>query len=405
MRIALVVTDLTPPRMGGISKVATELMRQFCRLGHEVSVFCLPRTAAVFSPPSGCALEPVAPKLSFYQEYPVLSFSLAAFTRLLAAHRLRPFDVVHAMNFNNFAMPFFRRRMDRVGLPHVSTAFETTEMELRAKGREFLHRPTLHGLGQLAMESFFAPWQRFYIGWGDGVTTEDIETRDRLVAKGIPAARIRLIPSGVDCAALAAPPGDPALVERLRSLGQPLFLCPGRVDERKGTQFLLHAFGRFLARQPRAHLVIAGGGRGEYVQRMARLIASGGWSANVTLTGAVADLRPYYAACDRVVIPSLSEGIPITLQEALACGKPVVCSRLRGTYDFASSLSSITWTEPGNPENLARALALSLEPPVAGEIERSREFMRAHDWERVAERYLDAYRWAGENLRARTQTP
>ena len=62
----------------------------------------------------------------------------------------------------------------------------------------------------------------------------------------------------------------------------------------------------------------------------------------MTLTGIVPSLFPYYADCDLVVIPSLSEGIPITLQEALAFSKPVLCSKLLGTYEYGKSLKTIS---------------------------------------------------------------
>ncbi|MBF0243965.1 MAG: glycosyltransferase, partial [Planctomycetes bacterium] len=164
MRIALLVTDLTPPRMGGISRVATELACRLTEKGHEIDVFCLPRTAKCFPARERLRLIPVAPRLCLYAEYPVLSFSLAAFRALHREQGVRPYDVSHAMNFNNYGLTFWRSRLKKLGLAHVSSGYETTGMEIRAKAKEFLRSPTLHLLGQILMESYLAPWQRSYIG-------------------------------------------------------------------------------------------------------------------------------------------------------------------------------------------------------------------------------------------------
>jgi len=118
----------------------------------------------------------------------------------------------------------------------------------------------------------------------------------------------------------------------------------------------------------------------------------------VTLTGKVADLKPYYQACDMVVIPSLSEGIPITLQEALAFGKPVVCSRLQGTYAFAGHLSAITWTGVADSEDLARGMQRAVYPLVGAPLLQAKDFIDRYDWSKVAEDYLEAYQ-AAINLR------
>ena len=102
------------------------------------------------------------------------------------------------MNFNNFGLTFYRREMTRLGLGHVSTGFETTQMELAAKWREFLSSPSLHNFAQIAMEAWLAPWQVSYIGWGDVITTEDVETKSNFEKMGLRGSKIELIPSGVE---------------------------------------------------------------------------------------------------------------------------------------------------------------------------------------------------------------
>lgn len=398
MRIALLVTDLSPPRMGGISKVSTELLRQFCRKGHEVAVFCLPRTARSFEAPGGCELIPVELDWCLYREYPVVRFSLRAFRKLAQEHRRKPFDVSHAMNFNNYGYPFWRRSLRAEGLAHVATGFETTGMEIRAKWREWRSTPSLHCLGQIVMESYLAPWQRAYIGWADAITTEDVETRREFMAMGLDGKNIHLIPSGVDVESLLGEVVEERTLSELKALGSPLLLCPGRVDSRKGTQYLIRAFARFKAGQPRAHLMLAGGGRGDYVERMRRLAQEEGLGSSVTFTGVVKTLVPFYRACDGVVIPSLSEGIPITLQEALVFSKPVLCSRLAGTFDYARGCPAVLWAEPGDVESLSRGMEGFVGSVTAESLKQASEWIRGDDWSHVADRYLQVYEKARQKL-------
>lgn len=396
MRIALLVTDLTPPRIGGISKVATELAKHLSGQGHDVEVFCLARSEPDHRN-KGYRIQVVTPKWMLYKEYPVMSFSLSAFRAMLKRHEEQPFDVSHAMNFNNYGLTFWRKRMSQAKLAHVSTGFETTQMEIAAKWKEFKSRPTIHNFAQILMECYLAPWQRTYLGWGDWVTTEDIETREGLVKMGIPEQKIQCIPSGIDLSSIQRCKQNPSQPNPWLNLRRVL-LCPGRVDPRKGSQYLLRAFAQVQTEFDGLGLVFAGGGRGDYIKSMQSMISELGLEEKVLLTGRVDDLSPFYQNCEMVVIPSLSEGIPITLQEALAFEKPVLCSRLKGTYDYAKELPSVRWAEPAQVESLAAELRKMLREPLGSDcIRRGFEFIQQADWSKVAEVYAEAYSKAIEH--------
>jgi glycosyltransferase involved in cell wall biosynthesis len=393
LRIALIVTDLSPPRIGGISKVATSLAENLGNSGHEVVVYTLERSASLHEGKSYQVI-PVRPRWMLYSDYPVVSFSLSAFKRVLEDHRKEAFDVSHAMNFNNFALTFYRRSMSKEGLAHVSTAFETTQMEIRAKWKDFLEKPGIHNLAQIVMECLLAPWQRSYIGWGDAICTEDEETREGLAEMGIPPENVDLIPSGVqlsDYLGFDSPSPQKGLY----------WLCPGRVDPRKGNPTLIRAYAKLVnsgALPP--PLFFVGGGRGDHLQGMRTLSHELGVDGQIHFTGKVDDLRPWYQHAQAVLLPSLSEGIPITLQEALAFNQKIVCSKLKGTYAFASQVSSIKWAEPGSQENWQQALSALLrsgESSIKGE---GQKFMKDHDWPKVAKRYLKLYEKAIQKLKA-----
>ena len=82
--------------------------------------------------------------------------------------------------------------------------------------------------------------------------------------------------------------------------------------------------------------------------------------AGVRLCGAVDDARPWYAAADLVVLPSRWEGLPLTLVEALACGRPVVAAAVPGLAEVVPAGAGAL-VPPENPAALAAAIAQRLD--------------------------------------------
>ncbi len=393
MHIALIVTDLSPPRIGGISKVATEITLCYLKEGHSVDVFCLERTFHIFPKYEGLKLIPIDSPFQIYKDYPVVSFSIHAFNKILKEHKKRKYDISHAMNFNNFGMPFVRSQLRKARIVHVSTAFETTEMEIAAKWSEFKSKPTFHCFAQIVMELFLAPWQKAYIGWADIITTEDGETKRNLCLKGIPEDKIKLIPSGIDINAI-----DQIAEQSKENKNDGIsIVCPGRVDARKGSQFLIKAFASFSKKHPTANLEFVGGGRGDYLEQMRGLAKVLGIDQKVNFTGRVENILEYYNKADIIVIPSLSEGIPITLQEALAFRKPILCSKLPGTFAYASHISSIYWFKPADVNALEEQLEKMCAKDFTEEVLQGRKFIENYDWSHVASEYLTIYEKALKN--------
>ena len=97
----------------------------------------------------------------------------------------------------------------------------------------------------------------------------------------------------------------------------PLVVCVGRVTRQKGQDLLLAAWPRVLARCPDATLALVGSADSR--SAMPEAVPDG-----VVVAGPTDDTWPWYVAADVVVLPSRWEGMPLTLLEALAVGRPVV---------------------------------------------------------------------------------
>lgn len=391
MKVTLVVTDLATTRGGGISKVATELGRGLVAAGHGVTVWLLGRRGLPrVDELDGMRLRYVEPFATPNADYPVIGFSRRAFAALSAADE-PACDVVHAFNLNAFALPRYKATLRARGTLSAVSSFETIMMDVRAKAAEFRTLPSVATGAQVVFEFALATLcEKRYLAAADVLFTEDANTAGALEDMGLDRERVRLIPSGVDVEG-AARSVAPAGV--LDGRAGPLIGYVGRVDPRKGVQYLVQAMVEVRRRHPGAQLVLAGGSRHGYERGMRELIARLGLTDCVHLLGRVeGDILPYYKLFDVVAIPSLSEGIPITLGEAMASGVPVVITRLPGVLPFVKPADLVHWAEPGDASSLCAALDEALRDPARDDrVRRARAFIEAHSWSAVARRHAAAY--------------
>lgn len=396
MKIAFVVTDLPFSRGGGIAKVAGEVARGLGKLNQKVVCYCLQRKGhSLACPWPGVEIRYIDVPYSLHRDYPVVAFSYRALRRVCEDGAREPYDVVQTFNLNAAALPAFRKRLHAQKSLLAHANFETLAMDIRAKWLEFRSLPSLSCLLQILGEAMLKPlFEARYIKAADLLITEDKHTRDALMALGAAKERIRLIPSGVDAEA-AQRAGRMQPPWGKEQFG-PILGYLGRVDPRKGVQFLLAAMPKILQVHPNALLFLAGGSRQGYDQVIRDQIRRLRLEQHVLMLGRIeGDMYPYYKLADVVIIPSLSEGIPITLMEALASGVNVVISKLPGVVPFLEGHEIVYWAELGNAESLAASvLAAIADPTRRARAERGMRFAQAFTWDKVAGRYLHAYQEA-----------
>ncbi|WP_157251481.1 glycosyltransferase [Nonomuraea typhae] len=223
-------------------------------------------------------------------------------------------------------------------------------------------RPTVyqpHGWSWLACQGAMTraaiAWERLAARWTAAVVCVGDGEADAGRAQGLSA---RVVRNGVDLERFVPADEDDRLRARA-ALGLPehgrLALCVGRVTRQKGQDTLLRAWPRVLGTCPDALLVLVGDGelRAELEDEA---------PAGVLFAGARADVRPWYAACDVVVMPSRWEGLPLTALEAMACARPVVAFDVPGLREVVSEESGALVTA-GDLDGLTHALAVRLLDP------------------------------------------
>jgi glycosyltransferase involved in cell wall biosynthesis len=219
--------------------------------------------------------------------------------------------------------------------------------------------------------------------------SEDL--RRLAIQMGAAAERTHSIPNGCELSVFHPADRSRARLELGLKPESRVVLFVGRLVEVKGVRELLRAARLLLAQQAGLEVVLVGEGP---LRRPLEEQAAGELAAHVRFAGVQKPeaVARWMAAADVVCLPSHSEGCPNVVIEALACGRPVVASRVGGIPELVNSNCGIL-TPPGDPEALAAALHEALNRDwdtdfIAGQFRRG--------WDQVAaETYQICRRAAG----------
>lgn len=220
----------------------------------------------------------------------------------------------------------------------------------------------------------------------DGVVAISRKIADLLVEGGVHREKIRLIPSGIDPAPFQARKAEEPGRAPLR-VGTVAVL-----EERKGHLFLLEAAA--LLKQQGHRLKYRCAGAGSRRQRLERMALSLGLAEDVEFAGFVGDIPEFLSSIEVFVLPSLYEGLGVSVLEAMAAGLPVVATRAGGLPEIVDDGVTGLLVPHGDPQALARAVAtLVCRPAMAREMgARGRErVLRDFTMEQMARRNEDYY--------------
>ncbi len=215
---------------------------------------------------------------------------------------------------------------------------------------------------------------------------------DAMVRSGYPADRIQIAPSGVDVAALARIPAEPAF----RAAYGTDFLVGGlgRLAPKKNWMLMVRA-AEILSRESfPAQWVIAGDGPDR--AELEGAIQQAGLAGRFHLLGFRADSTRLLRQFDLLCFPSRMEGASVTVREAMALGVPVVAADAPGVVE---SLAGHGWIAGrGDPVAMANAIRIALQDAPARQVrvEAARRHAREnYDFEQMVQATLSAYAHMG----------
>lgn len=176
-------------------------------------------------------------------------------------------------------------------------------------------------------------------------------------------AKVRYIPNGVDLEQFEPPAGSSDYIRELLGL-PPESLIVGTVaalKQQKGLQYLLDAASQLRQAQPTAHFVLIGSGPLEGELRA--WIHQHGLEGTVTLLGQREDIPTLLGGMDIFAFPSLWEGMPRALLEALAMGRPSVATDIGGSRELVIDGETGLLVPPSDAGALRDALREMLASP------------------------------------------
>jgi glycosyltransferase involved in cell wall biosynthesis len=187
-------------------------------------------------------------------------------------------------------------------------------------------------------------------------------------SRNVPADRIRVTYSGIDLLKFAPAPSAESVSSLCAELGlhdaYPVLINVARLHTVKGQKYLVPMMSNLLPRWPRAKLLLVG--EGALRSTLEASIARGGLGESIKLLGLRSDVRTLLALSTLFIFPSLEEGLPIAVIEAMGAAKPVVAARVGPMAEMVEDEKSGLLVSPKDPVALACAVErLSSSPELA----------------------------------------
>ncbi|MEK6280876.1 MAG: glycosyltransferase family 4 protein [Acidobacteriota bacterium] len=366
----LIAHNVSRVRTGGMSRTMSFIHDQIEQAGHSVDYFCA---------------EDVRP--SFQGRVARFSFPLLVRSRAVAAARAhRPYDIINVHEPSAAAIVRYKRAAGDPIVVAMSYGVERRGWDLKLEekrlGRESLSLKTriIYPLTSL--------WQsRVGLLKADHIFCKNFEDRDYLMNwLDLPQSKITRISPGADPIYAAMARGRD--YERMEKL-----LFAGTWIKRKGTPDLIAAFTSLAARYHRLQLIVLGAGMPEETVR-ADFPPGIRDRVHCVNTANEEGTAQAFADADLFVLPSLFEGTPLTLIEAMMSGLPIITTATCGMRDAIDSERNGLLVPIRSPERIIEACERLIENSElrarVGKAAQA-EAMNKYTWERVAAPIQDVY--------------
>jgi glycosyltransferase involved in cell wall biosynthesis len=337
LRVAL-LSDRFPPEPGGLAVASERIARGLAAAGDEVEVIAVAANAA---PGTVTVEEDAALTLVRVGGHRREDDTGAALFDLIAQrHARRPYDLIHGFYLvrSGFVAAYAGGYL---GVPSV----------VSARGND---------LDRALFDPARAATILRALDLASAVTAVSSDLARKAAALA-PQASVSVVPNGVDTDLYRPLPREASLVRSLALEGRAVIGFSGELRQKKGLVPLLRALALLADARP-ITLLALGGVRPDDAGTLELLRRQNPRLGLVLLPHRDPhELPRFYALMDVFVHPSLHDGLPNALLEAMACGRPVVASTAGGIPDVVRDLVDGCLVPPGDPPALAAALAALLD--------------------------------------------
>jgi glycosyltransferase involved in cell wall biosynthesis len=350
MKVCL-VNALFHPFSGGVEKHMLELSRELVKQDVDVTIV----TARIEGTPAYEEMDGVkvhrVPCLSvkvpgLYPPPFVMSPFFSLYLKRLDDEN--GFDIIHLQN------RFF-------------VDFDTAALYAKIKNKPFMM--TIHNARPLGISlpiSVFGSAYDWAIGrWpfamADRIIAVSEWVRHDIAKYRIDENKIVAVHNGINVGSFR--PTAATNVRKQYGIGGPMLLFVGRMITQKGVPYLIDAMPLVLQRHPDTRLLLVG--RGSALESLKKKVGAMGLEKSVIFSGYMTEemLKEAYGTCDMFVLPSVWEVLPIAILEAMASGKPVVCTNAGGNAELVKDGYNGYVVPMRSPEALADRINALLDDP------------------------------------------
>ena len=364
LNIVIIIPGFPPIVLGGTEHATYEIAQNLAKRGHKVHVL----TQADVEQLNDSKGKKFYIHSIKVHHIPFLGIIIFWIRILFALKKIKP-DIVHAQNLE-------------MGVGGILAKF-------------FLKKPyVVYGRGT----DVYSPWlfkntiSKIIIKNAGAVIalTEDMKQKMNKIYK----RDIIVIPNGLDILKF-----NNLLKENIRKLmkisnDEKIIIFVGRLHPVKGIEYLIKALELIRQKNAKTKLIIVGDG--EEMERLEKLVKELNLTNNVMFVGRISneDIPKYMTLSDVLVLPSLKEGFPITLLEAMASGLPIIATNVGGVPEIIKNGENGFLVEPKNPEAIAEKVLLLFENNELYKqiVEKNKEDGKRYSWEDVTKKIEENYR-------------
>jgi len=370
----LMATDYFPPHVGGgVEQVTYHVAEELTKLGHHVAVLTL----------STCRANPTE-DLDGIQIHRARTVELTNAIGVQTAIstkvgklmrevcRTERSEILHANNLYFYTTFAACRNLKTLRLPLVTTLHIGSISELQ-------------GIAHYAARFYERSIGRWILGKSNRIVAVSYAVKEYAETMGVNPRKVSVVPNGVDILQFRPP-------SRVKPDGVLRVGFIGRLIANKGPQYLVEAAPRILRNFPGVRFQVAGGG--PMLHELQNRIRELGIQTAFRFLGTVPSNVEFLQSCDVVVRPSLTDGMPLTVLEAMACGKPTVASKVGGTPEILQDGDTGYLVQPRDMDQLvSRISRLLADPKLRAKMgRRARDFAeRYYSWAEIARQMTTVY--------------
>lgn len=362
MKIAQVVESVDFHR-GGKERFVGELVMELVKKGHEVSLITCDEH---FKLDVNC-------NSNYVRGWSTRGFPIIASVRELSRNLNKRFDIVH-LHYH----ALFGEEVALISKMHKQKLITTIHDEMkRTQAKAVYDTVLLHTISSLSCK---------VICLTDGM-------KKAIVKRGLDHNKVVIIPNAMYVNALQSQASN--LTHDLCSNNCFDLLFVGRLEERKGVQYLLKSLLLLTKQGLKPTLKIIG--EGSYKEKLMSLVTQYNLLPQVTFAGYLSSemLLKSYIESKCVVIPSLYEGTPNRVAiEALALGKQIIITSIPGMEAISSQGFGLV-APPKDSDALAKVISKALllsDGDLRALQSKSKQFAQQYDWSNVIHKIITLYR-------------